>query len=885
MRRPQFAFGLRWVDRPPQNNRRGHSVMSGFDIERTRTLAGKGNASDVSEVRDRLIRKANQVRSLVRAASAFQIPTAAYFRQIQRTKALLAARSYRAALVELERLEVDLLRVFVGRIAVDRQSKAEPNLASTTVPVAPIAESSVPAPVRAAPTPAPTVAVRSATDHRPSLPVRRVKAVRPIAAPSRVARSVREESASRNRHLARRATYAALLIGVMALAAVSIPTTYAVHDDKIFELGPGVNTDEGGKTNILGDGNALNGPDWADIFGSTGNVVDLHGGLAAAFLKDDLSQSGAVDRTTFSGAGGSNKNNDPIAPPGDTWHWDTGNTPAKDDLSNVYAWATISPAGDQVIYAGFERLDPSGDSHIDVELFQAQVRLNGSNDAGFCTYNLVDKDNGCHFNGTRTNGDVIVSMDFLTGGALGSVSVRQWSGSSYGSAVVTLSGEGCNPADTICAFNNGGSINGGPWPNFDRHGTEITNLPKNAFTEFGLDVTALLSETPCLSTILGKTRSSQSFTAELKDFDGPLAFPICNATIAMTPNDVNEINQPHTFTVWVNKTAGGISSPAQDGTIVTVTLTPTNGASVSLLSDNCASPGTVGGKCTVTFTSPSAGVVTGSAVADVNVQGFIFHVATDGKGSNSGPATKVFVDASIAIGPSAANEVGTPHTFTVTVKANSGDGAGFVPATVGHVSFTLTDSNGAVSSLNAAASTCDDVGDNLDALGQCTIVFTSNDAGLVTGHASVMLDVLGVSLTRSTNGISPNSADSIKRFVDASITITPPGVNEVGDPHTFTVTVMQDDGSGSGFVAATVGHVSFTLTDSGGASHVLDPAASTCDDTGDNLDASGQCTIVFTSNSAGTVTGHATVTLSVAGVPLIRSTDGEAPNSGDVEKA
>src|SRR6266581_8876421 len=150
MRRPQFAFGLRWVDRPPQNNRRGHSVMSGSDIERTRTLAGMGNASDMSEVRDRLIRKANQVRSLVRAASAFQIPTAAYFPQVQKTKAFLASHSYEAALVELERLEVDLLRVFVGRVAVDRRPKEEPNFASTPVQIAAVAEGSVPTPERLA---------------------------------------------------------------------------------------------------------------------------------------------------------------------------------------------------------------------------------------------------------------------------------------------------------------------------------------------------------------------------------------------------------------------------------------------------------------------------------------------------------------------------------------------------------------------------------------------------------------------------------------------------------------------------------------------------------------------------------------------------------------
>src|SRR6266545_7505876 len=118
--------------------------MSGFEVARSRTLAGTGNASAVSEARDRLIRKANQVRSLVRAASALQIPMAAYFPQIQKTKSLLAAGSYQAALLELEQLEVDLLRVFVGRVAFDRRPREESSLVSTTVQVAPVAVSSVP---------------------------------------------------------------------------------------------------------------------------------------------------------------------------------------------------------------------------------------------------------------------------------------------------------------------------------------------------------------------------------------------------------------------------------------------------------------------------------------------------------------------------------------------------------------------------------------------------------------------------------------------------------------------------------------------------------------------------------------------------------------------
>ena len=331
-----------------------------------------------------------------------------------------------------------------------------------------------------------------------------------------------------------------MLIASLLGVAGAVPAD-AVHDDNLFELG-GVQA-----ADILGDGNAANGPDWADIFDGAGNPVGLpaFGGVAASFIMDDNSLRGGVDRTTFSGAGGSNKNNDPISGAGDTWHWDSGNVPAKDDLTNVYAYAKQNPAdGHLVLYSGFERLDPSGDSHLDIEFFQDDVSLDEAvpcNDPG-------QDPTPCNFTGTRTVGDFIVSMDFTVGGSIGSVEVREWNGTEYVSDAA-LPGEGCNGADTICAFNNGANINGGPWPNFNRSGNQVTTLEPNAFTEFGIDLTAVLGETPCVSTFMGKTRSSQSFTAELKDFAGPAAFDICRAAIQIAPDDVNEVGDPHSFTV------------------------------------------------------------------------------------------------------------------------------------------------------------------------------------------------------------------------------------------------------------------------------------------------------------------------------------------------
>ena len=556
----------------------------------------------------------------------------------------------------------------------------------------------------------------------------------------------------------RRARSRSLIVAVVgALAAgtvlVASGPAGAVHDDNLFELGP----TPAPPTNIVGDGVAANGPDWTDIFNASGGVipgaVEAFGGVAASFEADANSAKGAADPTTFGGAGGSNKNNDPLDPEDcvnlglpatcDSWHWDGGNNPAKDDLTNVYAYATFDATGDLIIYSGFERIAPEGDSHIDIEFFQDPVALDEPvpcNDPG----NDVTP---CEFTGIRTIGDLIVSMDFVVGGGIGEVTIHAWDGTEY-VQVGETTGQGCDEDDTICAFNNGATIDGGPWPNFDRGGDVITNLPANAFTEFGVNVTELLGATPCISTFMGKTRSSQSFTAELKDFSGPAGFNICGASISITPDDVNEVGQSHTFDVEVLQQLGESTAPAPDGTIVTVTLT----GNPIISSNTCADPGTVDGLCSITFTSNTPGTVTGHASADVDVFGTIRHVETDGSGENSSDAVKRFVDANISITPDDTNSVGESHTFEVTVQqddgltaAEGGDGVtGFGPAPDGTMpTVVLTDSGGAIS--NITSNTCASPG---TVGGLCSVTFTSNTAGTVTGHASVTFSVGGVSLTR-----------------------------------------------------------------------------------------------------------------------------------------
>ncbi|HEX9711235.1 MAG TPA: hypothetical protein VGB52_01625 [Actinomycetota bacterium] len=328
--------------------------------------------------------------------------------------------------------------------------------------------------------------------------------------------------------------------------AGAVHSNGSVNND-LFELGPTAAPVTGATdaTNIIG--NQAAGPDWDNLCDANGvsdgfvhsNIVirddddntipdafETYGGRGVACIGDDLSVAGAVDRTIFAE---SNKNNDDP----DTWNWDTGNVPVKDDLSNVYGFA-IEDEGDLIIYAGLERLSPNGDSHVDIEFTQQEIVLDKDSP---CDGDGVPEGDTkpCEFFGERTENDLIVSLDYTNGGALGSLEIRRWTGTTY-EVVFHSNGTGCNDtdditdvaADAICGFTNEVPIDGGVWVNFNSHAAVIEDLPTNAFAEFGVNVNEVfgLSEVPCFSTINAHTRSSQSFTAELKDF-ATARFELC----------------------------------------------------------------------------------------------------------------------------------------------------------------------------------------------------------------------------------------------------------------------------------------------------------------------------------------------------------------------
>jgi len=340
---------------------------------------------------------------------------------------------------------------------------------------------------------------------------------------------------------------------IAALCIAPAVVLLAVHGDGLFELGDGFEL--GGAADISGDP-VQAGCDWADLFDADPTEEEIAeavancGGISAFFVADQLSQR-SKDDTTFSKR--SSKNEDPIA----DWTWTTGSSPAKSDLSNFYTYATLNDLNELIIYVGIERLDPSGDSHIDVEFNQSLIGLDKSPPCGKDLSEGPGDGSPCEFTGEKSVNDILAVMNFEQGGALGFLEIRRWDGDEY-VLVETVGGEGCDVMDTVCAFNNAEPIDGGAWPSFDDHGLVTSTLDTNAFTEMGINITALIGSTPCLLTAQAKSRSSQSFSSDLKDF-AQATLELCGLTVTKdgagpTGEPLSKIGDDITFSYVIENT-------------------------------------------------------------------------------------------------------------------------------------------------------------------------------------------------------------------------------------------------------------------------------------------------------------------------------------------
>jgi sortase family protein len=245
--------------------------------------------------------------------------------------------------------------------------------------------------------------------------------------------------------------------------------------------------------------------------------------ISATFIVDpisgDTTACGTGDPTTLNGTNGAPINSYAIS---------TGPVPNKDDLSNVYAVShTRSDNGHPELYFAAERLVNNGDSHIDFEFLQSQIGRTAA-----C---------GGTFTGHRTEGDLLVAVDFTNGGGLAGASVWQWHCAPLPNPQPS-DGTVCDPGAgalyeqllpapvALSVTVNAANIPCGGWICRSSAGVTPTLLT-NDFLEGGIDLMGL-SFTGCFNTFLPHTRTSAPFTAQLKDFAGPVAFNSCRDPVS-----------------------------------------------------------------------------------------------------------------------------------------------------------------------------------------------------------------------------------------------------------------------------------------------------------------------------------------------------------------
>ena len=360
------------------------------------------------------------------------------------------------------------------------------------------------------------------------------------------------------------------MIGFTALNALAAPSGWLNIDGNAQFAGGGGTVDwansgpagaacANGGVNIAGVGGIFNCGRQGAVVGAPPIAPALTASasanptiISAVFIVDpiagDSAGCGGNDPTILSGAGP--KNGDPIA----SYVISSGTVPAKTELSDVYAVSHTKADGHPELYFGAERLVNNGDSHMDFEFLQSSIGRTAACGGGFT--------------GHRTEGDLLVAVDFTNGGTLAGFSVWQWH---------CAAEPGPQPADgTVCDPTgvphyqqnltptfadltvNAAPIPCGGWVCRDKVTGNSTQVAANDFLEGGVDLEGI-PFTGCFSTFLPHTRAAQSFTSVLKDIAGPVDFRSCRrpATTSTSSPSSAGVTAGSTATDTVVVTSGG----------------------------------------------------------------------------------------------------------------------------------------------------------------------------------------------------------------------------------------------------------------------------------------------------------------------------------------
>lgn len=305
--------------------------------------------------------------------------------------------------------------------------------------------------------------------------------------------------------------------------------------------------------------------------------------------------------------------------------------------------------------------------------------------------------------------------------------------------------------------------------------------------------TVLTSSGPCSTTIrafIDKAGSTQGYDAGDVAAGATKTFVAYHLGIAPA-SATNALGEDHTFVITLTRDTG--SGPAgYAGQTVSLALGNATATGAHLVTVNGTAASGTSGSCTTTSTGTCTVVATATRTGTFSLDASYTTTDATGQGTFDGSGTKSYVDYRVQVTPaSATNEVGVPHTFTVTLERDTGAGfAGLAGQTVDLV-LSTTAGNVHYSSIDGTptsgtgAETC-----TTGASGTCLVTVTATTPGLATLAASY-------STVLDSGPFTTQPASGTKQYSAFRLTATPlTAINQLGEPHTFTVTLTRDDGSG-----------------------------------------------------------------------------------------
>ena len=304
---------------------------------------------------------------------------------------------------------------------------------------------------------------------------------------------------------------------------------------------------------------------------------------------------------------------------------------------------------------------------------------------------------------------------------------------------------------------------------------------------------------------------------------GPATKTWVDAKISIAPNATNEVGQPHTFTVTLQKDTGTGSFVPAAGEHVDFTLTRLERRDAARSTPRRA-PATTPARTRTrpasarsSFTSPTPGKVTGARVLDA-----VGRTARRRSPSQTDGTARQLrrrgQDVRRREHPDHAADGDEPDRRAAHVhgaRQREQRQRRRLRERAGRHADQLHDRRRPRRAFTTA-NPCTTVG---AAPASCTVTLNSAITGVddrLGAHDRLGRRPLARRGTRTASGA--NSGPATKTWVNAKITIAPDATNQVGQSHTFMVTLSKDTGTGS-FVPAAGEHVDVTLTDSHGATH------------------------------------------------------------------